>query len=130
MTLLNYCHIGSDTLEFVTEKSRLKIGRYTPGAHIPVVADEALLANMPDYALLLAWNFADEIMGNLSEYRAAGGQFILPIPSPRIVGQNRIASLPLSRSRGGVRQQSSVEHETQEQRGETGSTDGDEKVAA
>jgi SAM-dependent methyltransferase len=67
MTLLNYCHIGSDTLEFVTEKSRLKIGRYTPGAHIPVVADEALLANMPDYALLLAWNFADEIMGNLSE---------------------------------------------------------------
>ncbi len=129
MTLLNYCHIGRDTLEFVTEKSRLKIGRYTPGAHIPVVADDALLANMPDYALLFAWNFADEIIGNLSEYRAAGGQFILPIPSPRIVGQNRVAS-PLSRTRGGVGRAPDVEQEADEQRLGPGTAGADEKVAA
>lgn len=89
MTLLNYCHVGPEILEFVTEKSALKIGRYTPGAHIPVVADDALLANMPDYALLLAWNFADEIMQNLREYHDAGGQFIIPIPAPRIAGVSK-----------------------------------------
>lgn len=86
MTLLNYCRLGPETLEFVTEKSRLKIGRYTPGTHIPVVPDAELLAQRPDYALLLAWNFAAEIMENLREYRAAGGQFIIPIPEPRVVG--------------------------------------------
>lgn len=87
MTLLNYARIGTETLEFVTEKARLKIGRYTPGTHIPVVGDEALSERRPDFALLLAWNFADEIMQNLSEYRATGGQFIVPIPLPRIAGQ-------------------------------------------
>ncbi len=86
MTLLNYCRIGTETLDFVTEKSRLKIGRYTPGTHIPVVPDAELAARRADYALLLAWNFATEIMENLSEYRAAGGQFIVPIPEPHIVG--------------------------------------------
>lgn len=85
MTLLNYCRIDNDVLDFVTEKSRLKIGRYTPGAHIPVVSDAELLSQQPDYALLLAWNFAEEIMRNLEEYRRRGGKFIIPIPSPRIV---------------------------------------------
>jgi hypothetical protein len=85
MTLLNYCGIDRHILDFVTEKSKLKIGRYTPGAHIPVVADSALMEDKPDYALLLAWNFADEIMKNLEGYRAAGGKFIVPIPHPRIV---------------------------------------------
>jgi 2-polyprenyl-3-methyl-5-hydroxy-6-metoxy-1,4-benzoquinol methylase len=85
MTLLNYCDLGKDVLDFVTEKSRLKIGKFTPGLHIPVLPDEALIERKPDYALLLAWNFAEEIMGNLSEYRDAGGKFIIPIPTPRIV---------------------------------------------
>ncbi|MDA2932744.1 class I SAM-dependent methyltransferase [Acidobacteria bacterium AH-259-D05] len=85
MTLLNYCHIGSETLDFVTEKSRLKIGRFTPGTHIPVMPDEVLMKDKPDYGLLLAWNFADEIMTNLKAYKALGGKFILPIPSPEIV---------------------------------------------
>jgi hypothetical protein len=85
MTLLNYCRLGRDKLDFVTEKSTLKIGRFTPGMHIPVVSDDELIQRRPDYALLLAWNFAEEIMTNLSEYRANGGKFIIPIPTPRIV---------------------------------------------
>lgn len=85
MTLLNYCRLGRETLDFVTEKSTLKIGRFTPGMHLPVVSDDELLEQMPDYALLLAWNFADEIINNLAEYRARGGKFIIPIPTPRIV---------------------------------------------
>jgi hypothetical protein len=85
MTLLNYCRLGPETLDFVTEKSTLKIGRYTPCMHIPVVPDEALLTSRPDYALLLAWNFADEIIANLRAYREGGGKFIIPIPTPRVV---------------------------------------------
>jgi len=77
--------LGNDTIDFVTEKSTLKIGRFTPGMHIPVVSDAELIERRPDYALLLAWNFADEIMANLSEYRERGGKFIIPIPTPRIV---------------------------------------------
>lgn len=85
MTLLNYCGIDNDLLDFVTEKSKLKIGRYTPGSHISVVADSELLDKQPDYALLLAWNFADEIMKNLNEYRKNGGKFIIPIPEPTVI---------------------------------------------
>lgn len=85
MTLLNYCKIGTETLDFLTEKARLKINKFAPGTHIPVVPDSELLNQMPDYALLLAWNFADEIMENLSEYREKGGKFIIPIPDPKIV---------------------------------------------
>lgn len=86
MTLLNYCGIGPDILEFITEKSTLKIGRYTPGQHIPIVTDGKLLESQPDYALILAWNFAEEIMENLDKYLQAGGKFIIPIPEPHILG--------------------------------------------
>jgi 2-polyprenyl-3-methyl-5-hydroxy-6-metoxy-1,4-benzoquinol methylase len=86
MTLLNYCSLGTDLLDFVTEKSKLKIGRYTPGMRIEVVPDDMLLTHQPDYALLLAWNFAEEIMNNLKEFSDRGGKFIIPIPTPRIIG--------------------------------------------
>ena len=85
MTLLNYCRIGPDILDFVTEKSKLKIGKYTPGMHIKILPDSELNKNMPDYTLLLAWNFADEIMRNLNEYTKNGGKFIIPIPEPKII---------------------------------------------
>jgi len=85
MTLLNYCNIGPEILDFITEKAPLKIGKYTPGTHIPILPDAELIRQMPDYALLLAWNFADEIMGNLDDYRKAGGKFVIPIPEPRVV---------------------------------------------
>ncbi len=85
MTLLNYCHIGPEVLEFITEKSTLKIGRFSPGLHLPVVPDSELTKQKIDYALLLAWNFSSEIINNLSDYKKRGGKFIIPIPGPRIV---------------------------------------------
>lgn len=85
MTLLNYCKMGLEIIDFVTEKSTLKIGRYTPGTHIPVVSDDELISQMPDYALLLAWNFSKEIMENLRQFREKGGKFIIPIPTPHIL---------------------------------------------
>lgn len=85
MTLLNYCKIDDSILSYVTEKSKLKIGKYTPGMHINVKTDEDIKNDKPEYALILAWNFADEIMERLSEYRRNGGKFIIPIPTPKIV---------------------------------------------
>lgn len=85
MTLLNYCKIDRQVLDYVTEKSKLKIGLFTPGDHIPVYPDSRLLEDQPDYALLLAWNFAEEIMNNNKEFRARGGKFIIPIPTVKIV---------------------------------------------
>jgi len=85
MTLLNYCKIGTEILDFVTEKSQLKIGRFTPGGHIPILPDSALTTHKPDYALLLAWNFSKEILANLKEFRKRGGKFIIPVPKPKII---------------------------------------------
>lgn len=85
MTLLNYCRLGPETLSFVTEKSRLKIGRYCPGVHIPVVEDSELIKQNIEFALLLAWKFSEEIISNLSEFKNKGGKFIIPIPTPKII---------------------------------------------
>jgi len=84
-TLLNYCKIDSKILDYVTERNPLKIGKFTPGMHIPVYSDEKLLEDQPDYALILAWNFAEEIIRNNSNYQERGGKFIIPIPKLRIV---------------------------------------------
>lgn len=81
-TLLNFCSINTSLIDFVTEKNTFKIGRYTPGTHIPIVSDATLLEQMPDYALILPWNFAPEIVKNLHAYTEKGGTFIVPIPSP------------------------------------------------
>ena len=84
-TLLNYCKLDLDYIDFLTEKTQLKIGRFSPGMHIPVYSDDQLFKMKPDYALILAWNFADEIMANLAEYKKQGGKFIIPIPTPKII---------------------------------------------
>lgn len=84
-TLLNYFGIGADLIEFVADRSTYKQGRLTPGTHLPILPDRALLDRMPDYTLLLTWNFADEILEQQSEYRGRGGRFILPIPEVRVV---------------------------------------------
>lgn len=82
--LLSYSNLGPDTIDFITEKSPLKIGRFTP-SKIPIVGDDELLKQQPDYALLLAWNFQKEVLKNLREYTQRGGRFIIPIPRLRIV---------------------------------------------
>jgi hypothetical protein len=84
-TLLNYCGIGREMIDFVVDRSRVKQGYYTPGTHLPIYAPEKLLEEMPEYALLLTWNFADEILEQQAEYRSRGGRFIIPIPELKIV---------------------------------------------
>lgn len=85
-TLLNYCGINAQLLPYIVDKSPLKVGLYTPGMHIPVLLVETLLKKQPDYVLILAWNFAEEIVQQQQLYRERGGQFIVPLPEPRILG--------------------------------------------
>jgi len=67
------------------DRSTVKQGLYTPGTHLPIYAPERLLEDMPDYVLLLSWNFADEILDQQAEYMRRGGHFIIPIPELRVV---------------------------------------------
>lgn len=83
-TLINYADIGVEHIEYVVDRNVHKHGKYMPGKHLPVWGAERLTADRPDYVLILAWNFADEIMEQLDAYRRAGGKFIVPIPETHI----------------------------------------------
>jgi hypothetical protein len=82
--MLNYCNIDTRLLDYIVDSIHYKQGRFTPGTHIPIYPETRLEKDMPDYALLLAWNFADEIIQKQSKYREKGGQFIITIPYLRI----------------------------------------------
>jgi SAM-dependent methyltransferase len=84
-TLIAFLDLGPETIEYIADRSPLKQGRYTPNTPIPVVPPARLLQDRPDYVLLLAWNFADEILEQQAEYCRLGGKFIVPVPRVRIV---------------------------------------------
>ena len=84
-TVLNYCGIGPDLVPFICDTTPAKQGRLTPGSHIPVRDPKAFADPYPDYALLLAWNHAEEIMAKETAFREAGGRWILYVPEVRLV---------------------------------------------
>jgi SAM-dependent methyltransferase len=84
-TMVNYLDLGEGFFEFVADANAFKQGKYMPGQRIPIRHPDQLVAYQPDYVLLLAWNFAGEVMRQQATYRERGGSFIIPVPEPRIV---------------------------------------------
>ena len=83
-TLINYAGIGKEVIDFVVDRNLHKHGLYMPGQHIPIHGPEMLMEQRPDYVLMLAWNFAEEIMNQQQDYLSSGGHFIIPVPEVRI----------------------------------------------
>ncbi len=84
-TLLNYCGIRTDFLDFTVDANPYKQGKFTPGTRIPILAPEAIRAARPDYVLILPWNLADEISTQAAYIREWGGRFVVPIPEVRVL---------------------------------------------
>lgn len=84
-TMLNYCGVDTALLPWTVDRNPLKVGSFTPGTHIPVLPVSTIAERPPERLLILAWNFAEEIMRQQRAYAEGGGRFILPMPSPRVL---------------------------------------------
>jgi SAM-dependent methyltransferase len=84
-TLINYIGIGRDLIDFVVDRNPYKHGKYMPGQHLPIFETKKILEENPNYLLLLAWNFASEIIEQQHVYKQRGGKFIIPIPEPKVI---------------------------------------------
>lgn len=84
-TLLNFCRLDTELIAYIADLNPLKHGLLTPGSHIPIRPSDALAVDAPRHLVILAWNFAEEIIAQHSDYARAGGRFVVPIPSPRVV---------------------------------------------
>ena len=80
VTLVNYCGIRKDLVDYVVDRSEHKQGLYMPGSRIPVRPPEHVSETKPDYLLILAWNLKDEIMAQMSHVREHGTRFVTPVP--------------------------------------------------
>lgn len=83
-TLLNYCGIRTDFLDYTVDRNPYKQGKFLPGTHIPIYPPDKIKETRPDYVLILPWNFKDEIMAQIAYIREWGGQFLVPIPEVRL----------------------------------------------
>src|SRR5690606_33478798 len=84
-TLLNYCGVRTDFLDYTVDRSPHKQGRYTPGTHIPILAPERIRETRPDYVLILPWNLQEEITQKFADIREWGGRFVVPVPSVNVL---------------------------------------------
>jgi hypothetical protein len=83
-TLLNYCGIRTDFLDYTVDRNPHKQGKFLPGTHIPIYAPERIRETRPDYVFILPWNLKDEVMRQVSYIREWGGKFIVPIPEAHV----------------------------------------------
>ena len=91
-TLLNYCGIGTDFLDFAVDRNPYKHGRFTPGMHIPILPLDAISVSKPDYILILPWNLKDEIVEQMRAVGEWGAKFIVPIPEVSIIDPKELQS--------------------------------------
>ena len=84
-TLLNYCGIRTDFIDYTVDRNPHKQGLYLPGSHIPIAAPNKIRETKPDYVFILPWNLKDEIIEQMAFIREWGGKFIIPIPKIKIV---------------------------------------------
>jgi hypothetical protein len=101
-TLLNFCGIRTDFLDYTVDRSPYKQGKYTPGTRIPICPPERIRETKPDYVLILPWNLKDEIMQQMAFIGEWGGQFVVPIPEPRVYAAKPAAVSQLQSVAGGA----------------------------